>query len=94
MNSIKTLAAVAALVIAGTAPALAQDMAGGQSGTAMNSMAPSGSMGSGTMTKSQMATMKKCQAMSSDKMMKNKKCTSMAKMHPEMMQGGSMSTSN
>ncbi len=37
------------------------------------------------MTKSQMASMKRCQAMSQARMMKNKTCMSMMKMHPEMM---------
>ena len=36
---------------------------------------------------SKMAAMKKCQAMPSAKMMKNKTCMKMAKMHPEMNTG-------
>lgn len=96
MVSIKMMTTALALATAGAAPVLAQDTMGAQSGSAMNSasMAPSGSMAPGTMSKSQMAAMKKCQAMSSDMMMKNKKCASMAKMHPEMMQGGSMPATN
>ena len=39
------------------------------------------------MSKSQMSAMHKCQAMSHDMMMKNHKCASMMKMHPEMMKG-------
>lgn len=37
------------------------------------------------MTKSQMASMKRCQAMGQARMMKNKTCMSMMKMHPDMM---------
>ena len=96
MVSIKIMSAALALAAAATTPIMAQDTMGAQTGSATNgaSMAPSTATSSGTMSKSQMAAMKKCQAMSSDMMMKNKKCMSMAKMHPEMMQGGSTSTTN
>ena len=48
-------------------------------------------------SKSDMAMMKKCQSMSEDAMMKNKKCMAMMKKHPDMMggnRGSGMSNSN
>jgi hypothetical protein len=99
--NVKTIGLAFAAAAMATGPAFAQDTSGqmsGQSGSQTGSMPASGdtgssSMSSSGMTKSQMATMKKCQAMSSDMMMKNKKCASMAKMHPEMMQGAGTSPS-
>jgi hypothetical protein len=84
------------------APALAQTSGAGvatqssPSGTGVEQGATSdGSMtGMGTpgmapkkMSKSQMAQMQKCQAMTPEMMQKSKSCTKMAKMHPEMMSG-------
>ena len=48
---------------------------------------PAGAM---TMSKSQMMAMHKCQGMSHDMMMKNKKCAGMMKMHKGMMHHGMM----
>jgi hypothetical protein len=42
------------------------------------------------MSKHDMKTMKKCQAMSHDKMMKKSSCMKMMKMHSDMMKDGSM----
>ena len=87
MKAITVTGALLALGMVASGPALAQDKSmGAMQGNSMGM--PSGSMGK--MSKSQMATMKRCQAMSSDMMMKDKKCAAMAKMHPEMMQGGMM----
>lgn len=77
------------------APALAQTTGsmGGDSGM-QSGTTPGGAMGGSMtdgsmapahpMTKAQMASMKKCQAMPSAKMMKNKACMKMQSMHPEM----------
>ena len=45
----------------------------------------SGAMDTSHMSKADMATMKRCQAMSHDMMMKDAKCMKMMKMHPDMM---------
>lgn len=47
-----------------------------------------------SMSKSDMAMMKKCKAMPSAKMAKNAKCTDMMKMHSDMMAKDSMSKSD
>ena len=44
-----------------------------------------GAMSSSAMSKADMATLKHCQAMSHDAMMKNAKCMKMMKMHPDAM---------
>ncbi|MGH6676054.1 MAG: hypothetical protein ACRECE_07530, partial [Xanthobacteraceae bacterium] len=44
----------------------------------------------GSMSKRDMAMMKKCQSMSHTAMMKNKKCMAMMKKHPSMMKNNSM----
>ncbi len=69
-----------ALAFAGSMPALAQmksdPMIAGDHDTKMS--------------KSQMMSMKKCQAMSHKTMMKNRKCMAMQKMHPDMMSSSKM----
>lgn len=90
-------AAFAAFAAAATlaTPALAQMQPSGtqtDQSTSTGSM-QAGSMGNSMMPKmsaSQMRSMKKCQAMTSDMMAKNKSCTKMMKMHPEMMNSGGM----
>ena len=73
MTRKKLILGVCALAFVGS-PALAQ--------------MKSGSMMAGDdmkMSKTQMMAMKKCHGMSHRMMMKNKKCVSMMKMHPDMM---------
>jgi hypothetical protein len=48
-------------------------------------MSTGGAMSRGQMSKADMATLKHCQAMSHDMMMKNAKCMKLMKMHPDMM---------
>jgi hypothetical protein len=48
-------------------------------------MSSGDAMSTSKMSKADMATMKRCQAMSHDVMMKDSKCMKMMKMHPEMM---------
>lgn len=89
------IGALTALGVAAGAPAWAQDTSGQMGAMGGNSSSMSTSpMASRSMSKSQMATMKRCQAMSSDIMMKNKKCSAMVKMHPEMMQPASSGSGN
>lgn len=72
------------LAILPAAPTLAQMASGG----AMKSdKMSSGAMGT---SKGGMAMMKKCQKMSHATMMKNARCTSMMKAHPDMMKRGMM----
>lgn len=85
--------AVAAL---GAVPSVAQmtgqsGSMGGQDRSMGGSTMGNGGMSTGMakMSKSQMATMKRCQAMTSDKMMKNRSCIKLQKMHPEMMNSSS-----
>ena len=88
MSPMKTaFASLAVLVFAGAAYAQTDTMSKG-------SMSSSDSMSSGSMhmSKSQMATMNKCKAMSHDAMMKSSKCAAMMKAHPDMMKNGSMSS--
>ena len=63
---------------------------GAQSGSQSGSMASDTAMGTPKMTKAQMASAKKCQAMDPARMAKNKTCMKMQKMHPEMMSSGAM----
>ena len=75
-----TLIAMAALMMIGGTPALAQDM---MSGDAMKAKPMK-------MSAAQMKQMKACQAMSHDRMMKNAGCKKMMRMHPDMMKGDMM----
>jgi hypothetical protein len=89
MNTLKTAAlGLAMLTLAGGA-------AFAQSGGAM--MKSDGAMKTDSMAAKPMAmsakdmkTMKSCNAMSHDMMMKNKTCMTMSKMHPDMMKGDGM----
>lgn len=78
---ILTLVAISTLSIAAVTPALSQGamMQGGMKSDKMMKM-------SAADTK----MMKKCQAMSHDKMMKNAGCMKMSKMHPDMMKADGM----
>lgn len=96
MISKTVLSAAFAIAALGTVPSIAQTTgrSGSMSGQdrSMNGSAMrDGSMSTGMtkMSKSQMATMKRCQAMTSDKMMKNRSCAKLQKMHPEMMNSSS-----
>ncbi|MGY2737261.1 hypothetical protein [Sphingomonas sp. UYP23] len=69
-----------ALAFAGSMPALAQ----------MKNEPMMAGDHDAKISKSQMMSMKKCQAMSQKMMMKNRKCMAMQKMHPDMMGSGKM----
>ena len=78
MKPIKVMCAAAMIASVISVPAYAQ-------------MAKGDAMSSGHMMKmsaSQKRMMAKCTKMSHDKMMKNKSCMTMMKMHPDMMKGG------
>ncbi len=81
MSPLKTVcASVAMLAFAGAAYAQSDSMA-------KDNMSPAPMH----MSKSKMAMMNKCKAMSHDAMMKNKGCMAMMKAHPDMMKNdGSM----
>ena len=97
------LTAIGAFAIAAT-PAIAQMQPSGtqtdpgastgamQSGSMQSGSMQNGAMGDSgmKMTAAQTRQMKKCQAMTSDMMAKNKTCAKMMKMHPEMMSSGGM----
>lgn len=71
------------IATAAATPGIAQMQNGSMmAGHEKGMMSSSGDM---KMTKSQMASMKRCNAMSHSMMMKNKKCVAMMKMHPDMM---------
>lgn len=89
MSPMKTaFASLAILAFAGAAYAQTDTMSKG-------SMSSSENMSSGSMhmSKSQMATMNKCKAMSHDAMMKSHSCMKMMKAHPDMMKGSMSSDS-
>lgn len=67
-----------AFAIGGSATAQTGSMTNGQMAKPMQ------------MSKMQMKTMRACEAMGHDKMMKSRKCMAMMKAHPDMMKDGSM----
>lgn len=75
--------AAASLMTAGAAGAQTPMSSGG----AMKSGAMASDM---KMSKADMAMMKKCKAMSHDKMMMDAKCKAMMEAHPDMMSGDKM----
>ena len=78
MKLIRMMCAGAMIANVMSAPASAQMASGNKmsSGHMMN------------MSMSQKHMMTKCHGMSHDRMMKNKNCMKMMKMHPDMMKGG------
>lgn len=84
MTSKTTIIAVF-IISAAAAPGFAQM----DSGSMMKSH-EKGTISTGSempMSKSQVATMKRCHAMPEKKMMKSKSCSNMMKMHSDMMKG-------
>lgn len=85
MTSRAIMLAAFAISLAAAAPGFAQMGNGSMmKGDDKGVMSKGGDM---PMSKSQMATMKRCHAMSERRMMKSKTCSNMMKMHSDMMKG-------
>ncbi len=88
--AIMTLAAGAALAQTSSDGSTSSGNMSGGSASSAGSMSTGATSNSGDMTtrsmsKADMATIKRCKAMSNDMMMKDTKCMKMMKMHPNMM---------